>query len=194
MGFNSGFKGLNVVGHVVAGRCQRPATTCPTTFHACKTRGCQCSLGGVSPETCWASYKYAINFDTLLHLVGFFIWIILWCTDPWTSDFHNCTPVCRRLVCSLLISWCTRWKTWIFEFTSNTSSPNWDLMTTWRSWGTRRARSFRYLIHFMKCEFIQLFNCLKPRSRLRLPPARPSRNFTFCQICFLYAALTDRLL
>jgi hypothetical protein len=43
-----------------------------------QTRGCQCSfrplmMGGVLPETCWASYKYAIiNFDTLLHLVGFF--------------------------------------------------------------------------------------------------------------------------
>jgi len=41
-------------------------------------RGCQCSfrllmMGGVSPETCWASYKYGIiKFDTLLHLVGFF--------------------------------------------------------------------------------------------------------------------------
>ena len=28
--------------------------------------------GGVSPETCWASYKHGIiNFDTLLHLVGY---------------------------------------------------------------------------------------------------------------------------
>jgi hypothetical protein len=57
---------------VVAGRWQRPATT--TTFHVCKTRGCQCRfellmMGGVSPETCWASYKHGIiNFDTLLHI------------------------------------------------------------------------------------------------------------------------------
>jgi hypothetical protein len=29
-----------VVGHVVAGRCQRPATARPTTLHVCKTRGC----------------------------------------------------------------------------------------------------------------------------------------------------------
>jgi heme/copper-type cytochrome/quinol oxidase subunit 4 len=30
-------------------------------------------MGGVSPETCWASYKYGIiKFDTLLHLVRFF--------------------------------------------------------------------------------------------------------------------------
>jgi len=30
-------------------------------------------MGGVSPKTCWASYKYGIiKFDTLLHLVGFF--------------------------------------------------------------------------------------------------------------------------
>jgi len=40
---------------------QRPATTRLTTIHVCKTRGCQCSfrllmMGGVSPETCRASY------------------------------------------------------------------------------------------------------------------------------------------
>jgi len=44
---------------------QRPPTTRPTTFHIRKTRGCQCSfrllmMGGVSPETYWASYKYGI--------------------------------------------------------------------------------------------------------------------------------------
>jgi len=49
-----------------------------TTFHVCKTRGCQCSfellmMGGVSPETCWASYKHGImNYDKLLRLVGYF--------------------------------------------------------------------------------------------------------------------------
>jgi hypothetical protein len=44
-------------------------------------------MGGVSPKTCWASYKYGIiNFDTLLHLVGFSVWIVLWCTDPRTSS------------------------------------------------------------------------------------------------------------
>jgi len=44
---------------------QRPPTTRPTTFYVWKTRGCQCSfrllmMSGVSPETCWASYKYGI--------------------------------------------------------------------------------------------------------------------------------------
>jgi len=44
-----------VVGRVVAGCCQALPDS------------------GLSPETCWASYKYGIiNFDTLLHLVGFF--------------------------------------------------------------------------------------------------------------------------
>jgi len=49
-----------------------------TTFHIWKITGCQCSfrllmMGGVSPETCWASYNYGIiKIDTLLHLVGFF--------------------------------------------------------------------------------------------------------------------------
>jgi len=44
---------------------QHPPSTCPTTFHIWKTRGCQCSfrllmMGSVLPKTCWASYKYGI--------------------------------------------------------------------------------------------------------------------------------------
>jgi hypothetical protein len=62
---------------VVAGLRQRPETTRPNNLPRMQTRGCYCSfrllmMGGVSPETCWASYKYGIiNVDTLLHLVGF---------------------------------------------------------------------------------------------------------------------------
>jgi len=42
---------------------QRSPSARPTTPHVWKTIGCQCSfrlpmMGGVSPETCWASYKY----------------------------------------------------------------------------------------------------------------------------------------
>jgi hypothetical protein len=49
----------------------RHPTTSPTTFHIWKTRGCQCRfrllmMGGVSPETCWASYKYGI-IKILIH-------------------------------------------------------------------------------------------------------------------------------
>jgi hypothetical protein len=73
------FHTWKVDGRVVGGRCQaqcawwtctvcawqRPPTTLPTTFHIWKNRGCQYSyrlltMGGVSPETCWASYKYGI--------------------------------------------------------------------------------------------------------------------------------------
>jgi len=44
---------------------QRPPPTQPMTSHVWKTRGCQCSfrlltMGDVSPETRWASYKYGI--------------------------------------------------------------------------------------------------------------------------------------
>jgi hypothetical protein len=44
---------------------QHSPTTRPTTFHVWKTGSCKCSfrllmMGGVSPETCWASYKYRI--------------------------------------------------------------------------------------------------------------------------------------
>jgi len=65
------FHTWKVVGRAVGEHCQaqcawqRPSTTRTTTFHVWKTRGCQCSfkllkMGGVSPETCWASYKYEI--------------------------------------------------------------------------------------------------------------------------------------
>ena len=74
----------------------------------CKTRGCLCSfrllmMGGVSPETRWASFKIRNN-KILIHccilldfftvrtnlpvwrLVGFFtVRIVLWCTYPQTS-------------------------------------------------------------------------------------------------------------
>ena len=67
----SGFSYVEGCWTVVSGRCQahcawqRPPNTCPTTFHVWKTKGCQCSfrllmMGGVSDETCWASYKYGI--------------------------------------------------------------------------------------------------------------------------------------
>jgi len=49
----------------VVGRVVGPPITHPTTFHVWKTRGCQYNfrllmMGGVSPETCWASDKYWI--------------------------------------------------------------------------------------------------------------------------------------
>jgi len=77
------FHTWKVVGLVVGGHCRancawRPPTTRPTTFHLWKTRDCQCSfrllmMGGVSPETCWASYKYKIikNSNTYCILLVF---------------------------------------------------------------------------------------------------------------------------
>ena len=61
------FHTCKVVGRVVGGRCQANVQQLhvhqPSTYK--KTRGCQCSfrplmMGGVSPKTCWASYKYGI--------------------------------------------------------------------------------------------------------------------------------------
>jgi len=83
---------------------QRPTTTRLTTFHIWKTRGCQCSfsllmMGGVSPETCWASYKYGIiKFDTLLHLVGFFSLWIFYCFRSFVtfSKVYRMLTLCRQ--------------------------------------------------------------------------------------------------
>jgi len=80
------FHTWEVAGRVGGGRCQahcawqRPPSTRPTTSHLWKTRGYQCSfrllmMGGVSPETCWASYKYGII--TFWYIVAF-CWIFLY--------------------------------------------------------------------------------------------------------------------
>jgi hypothetical protein len=88
------FHNMKIIGRVAGGRCQahcawqRPPPTHSTTFHLWKTRGCQCifrllMMDGVSPETCLALCKYGIiNVNTLMHLVGFYLWIVLWRTDP----------------------------------------------------------------------------------------------------------------
>jgi hypothetical protein len=92
------FHTWEIVGRVDSGRFQshcawqRPPSIRPTTSHVWKTRGCQCSfmlliMGGVSPETYWAPYKW--NNKILIHcciLLDFSLWILLWCTDPRTSS------------------------------------------------------------------------------------------------------------
>ena len=50
---------------------QRPPSTRPTNLYVRKARGCQCSfrllmMGGLLPETCWASFKYGI-IKILIH-------------------------------------------------------------------------------------------------------------------------------
>jgi hypothetical protein len=68
----------------------------PTTFHVCKTRDCSFSfkllmMSGVSSETCQASYKHGIiNFDTLLHLVGYSVELYYNARIHEHQD-HNCT-------------------------------------------------------------------------------------------------------
>jgi hypothetical protein len=57
-----------------------------------KTRGCQCSfrllmMGGVSPETSWASYNYGIiKLWYILHFVGFFFMNFTIMRGPRTSS------------------------------------------------------------------------------------------------------------
>jgi len=74
----SGLRAWKVVGCC---GCWTPTTS--NNLPHTQTRGCQCSfrllmMGGVSPETCWASYKYGIiNFETLLHLVRFLLYEFL---------------------------------------------------------------------------------------------------------------------
>ena len=88
---------LHEAQHVSGG--QLPATTRPTTLHVCKTRGCSCSfrflmIGGVSPETCWASCKYEIKI--LIHCCIFLDFLC----KLFSFDFDT-----SRSFCLLCLSW-----------------------------------------------------------------------------------------
>ena len=82
----------------------------PTTFDVWKNGGCQCSfgllmMGGVSPETCWALYKYGIIITTKIWYIVASCWIFLYDLyyDAWIYehqvDFFYCLfPKCLKFV------------------------------------------------------------------------------------------------
>jgi hypothetical protein len=44
-----------------------------------------------TPETCWAVHKRQVNeLEKLLHLVGWFIWILWWHMDLQTLNWTMC--------------------------------------------------------------------------------------------------------
>ena len=134
---------------------QRPPTTRPTTFYVWKTRGYQGSfrllmMGGVSPETCWASYKYGIikKMIRCCILFGFFFVNCLVCLSiknrqqRWVQALELCVimprPSVRKVffffACKLMCSYehgvpefiCT----YIYRFSQNV---RWvTILTKWQ--------------------------------------------------------------
>ena len=93
-------------------------TTRPTTFHVCKTRGCQCSfrllmMGGMSPETCRASYKYGI--------IKF--WYIV--ASCWIFLYEDQTHVGVMTKC-----------TWTYNYNSDWLVLSYELFINARTWIT----------------------------------------------------------
>ena len=99
---------------------QHPPTTHPTTFQVRKTRGCQCSsrllmMGGVSPETCSASYKYGI-------IKFWYIVVSCWIFFLWKDTQLMLLPDAHQ-------QWVPFWRSqsswkWIVQFNS-CISPFW---------------------------------------------------------------------
>ena len=80
---------------------KRPPSTRPTTSHAWKTRGCQCSfrllmIGGVSPETCWASCKYGITKIFIHCCISLDVFLY--------ELFHRCCRIFCRFVAKHCVS------------------------------------------------------------------------------------------
>ena len=89
---------------------QRPSTTRLTTFYVWKTRGCQCSfrflmMGGVSPETCWASYKYG-TIKKIWYIVAS-CWIFLYelFYDVRIPEHQGNDVLCRTYTNSVRLAW-----------------------------------------------------------------------------------------
>jgi len=76
---------------------------CLTTSNIClliwKTRDCQCSfrllmMGGVSPETCWPSYKYGImKFWYIVASCWIFLYEPFWYSPYWYYFDVACNPL-----------------------------------------------------------------------------------------------------
>jgi hypothetical protein len=90
----------------VVGRC--PQSTRPTTSHVQKTRGCQCSfrlliMGGMSPETCWASYKYGtIKFWYIVASCWIFLYEL-------NLHFLSCNARTSEMKVTTLVQWQVRY-------------------------------------------------------------------------------------
>jgi hypothetical protein len=70
---------------VTVGCCQQPTATQVT-----KTRSCKYSENAPDDERKYLSkhveHQGTVNYPTQLHHVGYFVKIVLWCTDPWISN------------------------------------------------------------------------------------------------------------
>ena len=115
-----------------------------TTFHVWKTRGCQCSfrllmMGGMLPETCWASHKYGIiKFDTLLHLVGFLFMNCAMVHRPTNIKCINILKYYEKFLISLKISEeflsCV-WQSWV-NFSSLPDTSVFLPVNVFLGWGS----------------------------------------------------------
>jgi hypothetical protein len=67
------------------------AQNCTSSLWFCiRERLLDVVVAGQCPATTTSLYKHGIiNFGTLLHPVGYSVWIILWCTDPRTSSVQT---------------------------------------------------------------------------------------------------------
>jgi len=158
---------------------QRPPATRPTTFHVWKTRGCQCSfrllmMGGVSPETCWATYKYGIIkfwyivascwiflYELYMHIFTLYLYVFLWRTLVLAKSAnliyflcHKQTPVVLKTVGSF----------------SNIRYCSTNLIEHTRSWQAKSSNLAQTFPAFMGPEFSSPCPKNKPDTALYFEP------------------------
>jgi len=98
----------------------------PTTLHICKTRGCLCSfrflmMGGVSPETCWASFKIRNN-KSLIHCCILLVFHCTNCTMMHGSTNIKTKSIIHRVTLKKLSD--VNRALWARQATSGNSSTN----------------------------------------------------------------------
>ena len=121
--------------------------TRPTTSHTWKTRGCQCSfrllmMGGMSPETCWASYKHRkITFWYIVASCWIFLYefmcdtykcvdlTLMWSSEGFYKNFQGLEFCNRHIILTL-----RQLMSYIYDVSSLKVNNLTLILLTWRKW------------------------------------------------------------
>jgi len=99
-------------------------------------------MGIRTPETCWAINKRQNNkLERLLHLVGWFIWILWWCTDLQIFNLHVMPSLPQQNCCIREVLFLQMLAKFLSQHTSGLSRKRWNLRSGLKMSYARKLKS-----------------------------------------------------